>query len=74
MHRQASFYMCVVEVPAAETSTHLESAFVSHWRGAVVSLLEKSEFHGGSVAPVGCMILTAKTLLSRASVKDEHTL
>ena len=33
-------------VPAAETSTHLESAAASH-RGATASLLDQSEVHGG---------------------------
>ena len=38
---------CLVGVPAAETSTHLESASASH-RGAAASLLDQSELHGGS--------------------------
>ena len=33
-------------VPAAETSTHLESASASH-RGAAANLLDQSELHGG---------------------------
>ena len=39
---KAHIYRCQVKVPAAETSTHLESASASH-QGAAASLLDQSE-------------------------------
>ena len=43
LQRQTHLHRCLVGVPAAETSTHFESALTSHCGAAEESLLDQSE-------------------------------